>query len=126
MRLHLTTIERYVLGQTLLSVLGAAAIIFSVVLLINYAEMARQIGATVDITFAQTAYLTALNSPATMVVLLPFVFLFGTAAAFIFLNRRSELRWPCERPAYRLGVSSCRRRFQPSWWASSPSPSSIP
>jgi lipopolysaccharide export system permease protein len=91
MRLHLTAIERYVLGQTLLSVLGAAAIICSVVLLINYAELSRQIGVRVDIGFAQTVYLTALNSPATLVVLLPFVFLFGTAFAFITLNRRSEL-----------------------------------
>ena len=91
MRLRLTAIERYVLGQTLMSVLGTAAIIFSVVILINYAEMARQIGVSIDIGFSETLYLTAMNSPATMVVLLPFVFLFGTAAAFIGLNRRSEL-----------------------------------
>ena len=91
MRMRLTAIERYVLVQTLISVLGAGAIIFSVVLLINYAELARQLGVRVDIGFAQTAYLTALNSPATMVVLLPFVFLFGTLWAFIGLNRRSEL-----------------------------------
>jgi len=91
MRLHLTAIERYVLVQTLTSVVGAAAIIGSVVLLIDFVELARQVGGRVDLTFLQTAQMTAYKSPATLVVLLPFLFLFGTLAAFVGLNRRSEL-----------------------------------
>lgn len=89
--MRLTAIERYVLVQTLISVAGAAAIISSVVLLIDFVELARQVGGRVELSFFQTAHMTLLKSPATMVVLLPFLFLFGTLAAFVGLNRRSEL-----------------------------------
>ncbi|HQR90840.1 MAG TPA: LptF/LptG family permease, partial [Caulobacter sp.] len=39
----------------------------------------------------QLLYLTILQAPATILVLTPFIFLFGTLGAFVGLNRRSEL-----------------------------------
>jgi len=89
--MKINALERYVLGQTLIAVAGAAAILSSVILLIDFVEISRQIGGRVDISFARTMTLTLMKSPSVIVVLLPFMFLFGTLAAFVGLNRRSEL-----------------------------------
>ena len=86
MRLRLTAIERYVLLQTLTAVLGATAIIGSVVLLIDFVELSRQIGGRPEVNFLSIVQLTAMKSPSVIVVLLPFMFLFGTLAAFVGLN----------------------------------------
>jgi lipopolysaccharide export system permease protein len=91
MRLRLTAIERYVLVQTLTAVVGATAIIGSVVLLIDFVELSRQIGGRPEVSFLSIIQLTAMKSPSVIVILLPFMFLFGTLAAFVGLNRRSEL-----------------------------------
>ncbi|MGZ8369572.1 MAG: LptF/LptG family permease, partial [Caulobacteraceae bacterium] len=67
------------------------AIIGSIILLINFVEISRNFGGRQDVTFLTILSLTALKSPSIILTLLPFVFLFGTLAAFITLNRRSEL-----------------------------------
>jgi lipopolysaccharide export system permease protein len=87
MRLRLTAIESYVLGLTLLSVAGATAILSSVILLIDFVDVAGRM----DLTFTETVGFVALKSPAVIVLVLPFMVLFGTLAAFVGLNRRSEL-----------------------------------
>lgn len=91
MRLRLAALERYVLTQTLINVAGAVAIIGAVVLLIDFVELSRQVASRTDISFVHTVGLTLMKSPSVMVVLLPFMFLFGTLAAFVGLNRHSEL-----------------------------------
>lgn len=91
MRLHLTQLELYVMNRTLMSVLGAVAILGSVVLLIDFVEISRDVGSNADVGAGQIFGLTLLKSPSVLLVLLPFVFLFGTLAAFVSLNRRSEL-----------------------------------
>jgi lipopolysaccharide export system permease protein len=83
--------ERYVLAGTLTAVAGALAVIGSVVLLIEFVDISRTVGGRAEAGFAQMLWLTLLKAPATMLVLLPFCFLFGTLAAFVGLNRRSEL-----------------------------------
>ena len=88
---RLLRIERYVLSQTLASLGGALAIIGSLVLLIDFVEVSRSIGSDADLPAIRILGLTLLKSPAVIVELLPFVFLFGTLAAFVGLNRRSEL-----------------------------------
>ncbi len=84
-------VERYVLAQTLRALGGALAIIASLVLLIDFVEVSRSVGSDADLPTIQVVGLTLLKSPAVIVELLPFVFLFGTLAAFVGLNRRSEL-----------------------------------
>ena len=84
-------LERYVLGGTLSAVAGALAVIGSVVLLIEFVDISRTVGGRAEIGFAEVLWLTMLKAPATMLVLLPFCFLFGTLAAYMGLNRRSEL-----------------------------------
>ncbi len=91
MRLSLTRLETYVLNRTLLSVLGALAILGAVVLLIDFVEISRDVGVRAEVGAGQIFGLTLLKSPSVLLVLMPFVFLFGTLAAFVSLNRKSEL-----------------------------------
>jgi lipopolysaccharide export system permease protein len=91
MKPGLLKIETYVLQRTLVSVLVALGVLGSVVLLIDFVEISRDVGAQAEVGAGRIFGLTLLKSPAVLLVLLPFVFLFGTLAAFVSLNRRSEL-----------------------------------
>ncbi|MBS0408323.1 MAG: LptF/LptG family permease [Proteobacteria bacterium] len=84
-------IQLYVLTRTLLGVGAAFAVIASVIMLIDFVELSRTLGGVVDLTFVQLIGLTLLKSPAVILKLLPFIFLFGVMGAFVALNRRSEL-----------------------------------
>jgi lipopolysaccharide export system permease protein len=84
-------IERYVLSRTLISVAAALAVIGAVILLVQFVDLSRSVGVRADVTVAQLFGLTLLRAPGLMLVLLPFVFLFGGIAAFVGLNRKSEL-----------------------------------
>ncbi len=54
-------------------------------------SVSRDVGGRVDIGPAEVGRLTLMKAPAVLLVLLPFVFLFGVLAAYVSLNRRSEL-----------------------------------
>jgi lipopolysaccharide export system permease protein len=84
-------IQRYVLGRTLMGVGAAFALIASVIMLIEFVELSRTLGGRLDLSFVELLGLTLLKSPAVILLLLPFVFLFGVMGAFVALNRRSEL-----------------------------------
>ncbi len=84
-------LERYVLTRTLIGVAGALAVIGAVILLIDFVEVSRTVGGRGDAGFPRLLWLTMLKAPSTILTLLPFAFLFGTLAAFVGLNRRSEL-----------------------------------
>jgi len=90
-RLGLTRIERYVLTRTLLAVAAALTVISAVVMLIDFVEISRNTTAGTDSTVAETLGLMLLKSPNLILLLFPFAFLFGVLAAFVNLNRRSEL-----------------------------------
>jgi len=82
----------YVLGRFLAGVASALAVIASVIVLIDFVEVSRTLGGgRLDLSFADLFYLTLLKSPAVILLLLPFVFLFGSMGAFVAMNRRSEL-----------------------------------
>jgi len=91
LRLGLGRIERYVLVQQARSLAAAFGIIAALVMLIDFVEISRGVGQNVDLSVIQTLRLVLVKSPAVIVQLLPFVFLFGTLSAFVSLNRRSEL-----------------------------------
>jgi lipopolysaccharide export system permease protein len=84
-------IERYVLGRTLAGICGALAVIASVVVLVSFVELSRAFGGRADVGFLRLVELMLLQAPAIILLLLPFIFLFGVMAAFVTLNRRSEL-----------------------------------
>ncbi len=87
MRFRLTAVESYVLFQTLIAIAGAMTILSSVILLMDFVEVASR----ADLPFTRIAALVAMKSPAVIVLVLPFMLLFGTLASFVGLNRRSEL-----------------------------------
>ncbi|HEY1073925.1 LPS export ABC transporter permease LptG [Brevundimonas sp.] len=91
MRLRLGRIERYVLTQQLRALAVALAIITALVMLIDFVEVSRGLNSSGELSSARIFGLVLLKSPTVVVQLLPFVFLFGTLAAFVGLNRRSEL-----------------------------------
>jgi lipopolysaccharide export system permease protein len=84
-------LQTYVLSRTLAGLGGAMAVIASVVMLVCFVELSRAYGGRSDVGFLRLAELMLLQAPAIVLLLLPFIFLFGTMAAFVTLNRRSEL-----------------------------------
>jgi len=89
--LRLGRIERYVLVQQARSLGIALGVIAALIMLIDFVEVSRGVGSDVDLSGARILSLMLLKSPQVIIQLLPFVFLFGTLAAFVGLNRRSEL-----------------------------------
>lgn len=89
--LRLGRIERYVLIQLARSLGVALGVISALVMLIDFVEISRGLGSDTDLSGLRILSLMLMKSPAVIVQLLPFVFLFGTLAAFVGLNRRSEL-----------------------------------
>ena len=89
--LRIGRIERYVLIQLARSLGVALAVIAALVMLIDFVEISRGLGSDTDLSGLRILGLMLLKSPAVIVQLLPFVFLFGTLGAFVGLNRRSEL-----------------------------------
>ena len=89
--LRLGRIERYVLVQQARSLGIALGVIAALIMLIDFVEISRGVGSDVDLSGARILGLMLLKSPQVIIQLLPFVFLFGTLAAFVGLNRRSEL-----------------------------------
>lgn len=89
--MRLGRIERYVLGQQLKALGVALAIIAALVMLIDFVEVSRGLNSDGELSGFKVLSLIGVKSPAVIVQLLPFVFLFGTLGAFVSLNRRSEL-----------------------------------
>jgi lipopolysaccharide export system permease protein len=84
-------LERYILGRTMGAVAAALAVISAVIMLIDLVELSRTLGSRADVSFLRLVFMMGLKSPSVILLLLPFVFLFGTLAAYVVLNRRSEL-----------------------------------
>lgn len=84
-------IERYILVKALWALLVAFAVIAAVEMLVDFVAISRDVGARVDVTPLQVLTLTLMQAPSVLLLLLPFVFLFGTLGAYVGLNRRSEL-----------------------------------
>jgi lipopolysaccharide export system permease protein len=87
----MSRIQLYVLWRTLTAILMAFLVITAVELLVDFVSVSRDVGARVDISPSTVLVLTLMKAPSVLLILLPFVFLFGTLAAFVGLNRRSEL-----------------------------------
>lgn len=67
------------------------AVVVSVIMLVDFVELTRTLGAKGEIGFWTLVELMALKSPSVALELLPFVFMFGTMAAIVAMNRRGEL-----------------------------------
>jgi lipopolysaccharide export system permease protein len=85
-------IERYVLRRSLGSVGVALGIIAFIILLIDFVELWRTVGVRAKaVSIPDIFGLALLQSPSVVLALLPFAFLFGVLAAYVGMNRRSEL-----------------------------------
>ena len=84
-------LERYVLARAFGGVGAALAVVTSIVFLIQFVELSRDVGVRADVTAGDIFALTLLRAPTVIQVLLPFVFLFGGIGAYVGLNRKSEL-----------------------------------
>lgn len=89
--LRLGRIERYVLVQQARSLGVALGVIAALIMLIDFVEISQRVASNTDLSGVRIFGLMLLKSPQVIIQLLPFVFLFGTLAAFVGLNRRSEL-----------------------------------
>ncbi|MGZ3297853.1 MAG: LptF/LptG family permease, partial [Asticcacaulis sp.] len=84
-------LETYIL-QTWIAMVGAVLLIIaSLILLVNYVEISRNLASRADMTGLAIMGLVLEKAPAAILILLPFAFLFGSIFAFVTLNRRSEL-----------------------------------
>ena len=81
----------YVLARTLMGVGVALGVVASVIVLVDFVEVSRALGGRSDIAFGRLLELAVLKSPSVILLLLPFVFLFGVMGAFVSLNRGHEL-----------------------------------
>jgi lipopolysaccharide export system permease protein len=85
-------ITRYVTTRTLMGVGGALLVLSAVIVLINFVEISRSTGArSGEASVTDLLGLALLESPAVILLVMPFAFLFGVLTAFMNLNRRSEL-----------------------------------
>jgi lipopolysaccharide export system permease protein len=84
-------LQLYVLARTLAGVGAALGVVASVIMLVDFIDVSRTLSGRADVGFLQIAELVLLKSPSVILLLLPFVFLFGVMGAFVALNRRSEL-----------------------------------
>jgi lipopolysaccharide export system permease protein len=84
-------LQLYVLTRTLAGIGVALAVVASVIMLVDFIDVSRILSGRLDVGFFQIAELVLLKSPSVILLLLPFVFLFGVMGAFVTLNRRSEL-----------------------------------
>jgi lipopolysaccharide export system permease protein len=84
-------LERYVLFRFTAAVGVALAVVAAVVLLVQFVDLTRQVGARSDADAGAIFGLTLLSAPPLILTLLPFIFLFGGIGAYVGLNRSSEL-----------------------------------
>lgn len=84
-------LETYILKTCITAFGGALLVLAAMILLIDYVDVSRTAGPRADLNGLQMFGLLIEKSPTSILVLLPFAFLFGAIFAFVGLNRRSEL-----------------------------------
>lgn len=84
-------ISRYIAWQTLRGIIVAFCIVTSIIMLVDFVEGTRNIGADDDLHAGQVFMLTALKTPQLIEQTIPFIVLFGVMGALFAMNRRSEL-----------------------------------
>lgn len=87
----MTTLDRYISWRVFRSILIAFVIVTSVIMLVDFVEASRNIGADAGLSPLTLAWLTALRTPQLIEQTIPFVVLFGVMGALYSLNKRSEL-----------------------------------
>ncbi len=84
-------LETYILQTCISAFMSALMIVAALIFLIEYVSISKTIGTKADVSGLSVIGLMLEKSPGSILVLLPFAFLFGALFAFVNLNRRSEL-----------------------------------
>lgn len=87
----LTRPERYLMQRTLGGVLLLGAASLALIVSIDFLEALRQVGGSATAGVSDAVQLTLLRSPQLLMVLSPFIVLFGTLLAFAQLARSLEI-----------------------------------
>ena len=83
--------HRYIARTVLIGIAIAMVIVTSVVVLVDFVEGTRTLGADLELNNFQIVQLTLLKTPSLIEETIPFVVLFGVLGALNNLNKRSEL-----------------------------------
>ena len=84
-------LETYILQNCISMFASAFIVVASLIFLVDYIGISKAMGARTDLNGIAIIGLILEKSPSSILVLLPFAFLFGSIFAFVGLNRRSEL-----------------------------------
>ncbi len=84
-------LSRYIAWRAFKGILMAFVIVTSIIMLVDFVESNRDIGADANLNTGQVLLLTALKTPQLIEQTIPFVVLFGIMGALYGMNRRSEL-----------------------------------
>ena len=85
------TLFRYVFFRSARSLLIAFLVVTGIIMLVDFVEANRDLGADLDVSSLQLLTLTAMKTPSLIEQTIPFVVLFGMMGAIHGMNRRSEL-----------------------------------
>lgn len=86
----ISTLNRYIAKRIFFGIVGAFAIITSVIMLIDFVEISRSFDANANTSMIGILILTVLNAPQLVEKTIPFIVLFGVMATLFSLNKRSE------------------------------------
>ena len=87
----ISTLNRYIAMRVFMGILIAFVIITSIIMLVDFVEASRNLGADTDASLLARLMLTGLNAPQLVEQTIPFVVLFGVMGTLYGLNKRSEL-----------------------------------
>lgn len=86
-----STLNRYIAKRIIKGLLLAFLVVTSIIMLVDFVEGTRNIGADEDISSVTVFMMTVLKAPKLIEQTIPFVVLFGVMGTLYSLNRRSEL-----------------------------------
>lgn len=87
----MTTLNKYIAWRIFRSILMAFVIVTSIIMLVDFVEASRNIGADAGLSPLTLAWLTMLRAPQLIEQTIPFVVLFGVMGGLYSLNKRSEI-----------------------------------
>ncbi|MDB2438971.1 LptF/LptG family permease [Hellea sp.] len=86
-----STLNRYLIKRVIKGLLLAFLVVTSIIMLVDFVEATRNIGADENIGSGTVFLMTLLKAPKLIEQTIPFVVLFGVMGTLYSLNRRSEL-----------------------------------
>jgi len=86
-----SVLNRYLIKRVIIGIALAFLIVTSIIVLVDFVEGSRNLGAEENIGIGGLLFLTLLKAPTLIEQTIPFVILFGIMGTLYNLNRRSEL-----------------------------------